>query len=350
MKAMRLHGIHDFRLEEVEKPVPKGKEILLKVSACGICGSDIPRVYHLGTKVYPVTLGHEFAGEIVAVGEEADPDLIGKTGAVYPVVPCGECDSCRIGQYAQCSHYHNLGSRTDGGFAEYCLLPSQWHFIPSKNSQISMEELAMAEPATVALHAIRKGEIKGGDTAVIFGAGPIGILTARWCQLFGIQAILVDIDQQKVDYARERGFVTIHSLIDDCEEEIRKLTNGKMADAVIEGTGTSSALNHAIACCHPDGIIVLLGNPQYDTTIELDMHSMILRKELRLVGVWNNYYNTLPFNEWEYTVKMLDERKLQTADLITHRSNLNHLKNLFDDIYHKKVTICKAMYSREIEE
>ena len=78
MKAMRLHAINDFRLEEVEKPQPRGKEILIKVGACGICGSDIPRVYELGTKVYPVTLGHEYAGTVVAVGEDADPDLIGK--------------------------------------------------------------------------------------------------------------------------------------------------------------------------------------------------------------------------------------------------------------------------------
>lgn len=349
MKAMRLHGINDFRLEELEKPVPKGKEILLKVEACGICGSDIPRVYQLGTKVYPVTLGHEFAGEIIAVGEDADPNLIGKAGAVYPVVPCGVCDSCRIGQYAQCSNYHNLGSRTDGGFAQYCLLPSQWHFIQSNNSQTSMEELAMVEPATVALHAIRKGEIKGGDTAMIFGAGPIGILTARWCELFGIQTVLVDIDQKKVDYAREKGFETIHSLLDDCKEKVKEMTNGKMADVVIEGTGTSSAMNHAVECCRPEGMIVLLGNPRYDTTIELDMHSMILRKELRLTGVWNNYYNTLPFNEWEYTVKMLDERKLKVADLITHRSDLEHLKELFDDIHDGKITICKAMYSEAAE-
>ena len=95
---MRLHAINDFRLEEVEKPQPRGKEILIKVGACGICGSDIPRVYELGTKVYPVTLGHEYAGTVVAVGEDADPNLIGKVGAVYPVVPCGQCDSCQIGQ------------------------------------------------------------------------------------------------------------------------------------------------------------------------------------------------------------------------------------------------------------
>ncbi len=345
MEAMRLHGINDFKLEDIEKPEPKGKEILLRVGACGICGSDIPRVYQLGTKVYPVTLGHEFAGEVVAVGEEANSELIGKIGAVYPVVPCGECDSCKIGQYAQCSSYHNLGSRMDGGFAEYCLLPSSWHFISSQNQRTSVEELAMTEPAVVALHAIRKGEIKGGDTAVIFGAGPIGILAARWCKIFGVFPILVDIDQKKVDFAREKGFEVINSLEDDCKEKVEMITNGKMADVVIEGTGTSSGWNHAIECSRTFGMIVLLGNPRHDTTIELNCHSEILRKELKFTGVWNNYYNNLPFNEWTYTVKMIDDQKLETTDLITHRSDLKHLNNLFDDIHQGKITICKAMYS-----
>ena len=119
MKAMRLHEIGKFTLDEVEVPEPQGREILVKVDACGICGSDIPRVYELGTKVYPVTLGHEYVGTVVSVGNDEDQELIGKTGAVYPVVPCMECPSCRIGQYAQCESYKNLGSRTDGGFAEY---------------------------------------------------------------------------------------------------------------------------------------------------------------------------------------------------------------------------------------
>ena len=306
MKAMRLHAINDFRLEEVEKPQPRGKEILIKVGACGICGSDIPRVYELGTKVYPVTLGHEYAGTVVAVGEDADPDLIGKVGAVYPVVPCGQCDSCQIGQYAQCSDYHNLGSRTDGGFAEYCLLPSDWHLVVSNNPKTTMEELSIVEPATVALHAIRKGEVKGGDTVVVFGAGPIGILIGRWCKMFGTKVILVDIDEEKAEFARERGFTVINAMKQDCVEEVSKLTFA---------------------------MVTLLGNPHRDTTIKLDQHSMILRKELRFTGVWNNYYSDLPFNEWKYTVDMLNEGKLEVLDLITHRSDLDHLKQLFDDIH-----------------
>ena len=126
MKAARLHAIGDFRCDEVEVPVPHGKEILVKVTACGICGSDIPRIYELGTstKKYPLTLGHEFGGTVVAVGEDADPSLIGKKGAIFPLIPCRNCEACLTADYAMCQHYDYLGSRSNGGMAEYCLVPS----------------------------------------------------------------------------------------------------------------------------------------------------------------------------------------------------------------------------------
>ena len=152
MKAMRLHKIGEFTLDEVEKPVPKGKEILMKIGACGICGSDLPRVYELGTRVYPVTLGHEFAGTVEAVGEDADPALVGKRAAVFPCIPCRTCENCETGNYAECTNYQYLGSRNDGGFAEYCLIPSDWHLVLSSNPDVPLENLSLVEPATVALN------------------------------------------------------------------------------------------------------------------------------------------------------------------------------------------------------
>lgn len=350
MKAMRLHKINEFTLDAVEKPVPKGDEILVKVAACGICGSDIPRVYELGTKVYPVTLGHEYSATVVEVGNAKDQDLIGKVAAIYPVIPCGECPSCKIGEYAQCSNYRYLGSRTDGGFAEYCLIPSRWHLVIPRNQEVSMEDLSLTEPATVALHAVRKGDVRGGDNVIIFGAGPIGIMAARWCKLFGANAVLVDIDDEKKRFAQERGLTVINSMEEDCQEYVAKMTGGKMADIIIEGTGTGPALNNGIACCHAGSTITLLGNPHKDTTIKLDQHSSILRKELKLVGVWNNFYNELPFNEWEYTVEKIGSGELKVDDLVTHKADLDHLKELFDQIYNKEITICKAIYSVEKKE
>lgn len=348
MKAMRLHEINKFTYDEVEKPTPKGEEILIKVSACGICGSDIPRVYELGTRTYPVTIGHEFSGTIVEVGNEKNEDLIGKTAAIFPLIPCGECESCKTGNYAQCSNYNYLGSRCDGGFAEYCLIPSKWHLVFSNNPKVSKEDLALVEPATVAQHALRKGDVKAGETVVIFGAGPIGIMAARWAKIFGAKnVVLVDVVDIKVDFAKKLGFTVINSVKEDCPKIIKEMTDGRGADVVIEGTGSSGGINTAIQCVRMFGRIAMLGNPHQDTNINLSNHSDILRKEINLIGVWNSYYLNIPVNEWRYTVDMIDEGKLIVSDLITHKSDLEHLKELFDQIYNHEITICKAIYSCE---
>ena len=127
MKAVRLNKIGDFRMEEMPLPEIKGEELLVKVEACGICGSDLPRVFELGAHVHPITIGHEFAGTIVKAAREEDQELVGKTAAVFPLIPCGECEFCKTGHYAQCANYNYLGSRCDGGFAEYCVIPSRWN-------------------------------------------------------------------------------------------------------------------------------------------------------------------------------------------------------------------------------
>lgn len=346
MKAARLHRIGDFRVEEIPVPALKGPELLLKVGACGICGSDIPRIYQLGTsnQKYPMTIGHEFSGTITAAGPDADPALIGQRGAVFPLIPCGTCPMCRIGKYVMCTGYDYMGSRRDGGFAEYVVLPSAWHFVPSSNPETPMEALAMTEPACVAQHAIRKSALAPGETAVIFGAGPIGILAARWARLFeASQVLLVDIDDEKVRFARDRGFSAVNSRRTDPDKALRDLTGG-LADVVIEGTGFGSALEQGIACARPMGRIVLLGNPIQETSaISRKAHSSILRKELQISGAWNSNYSPFPINEWRYTVELMDSGRLETSDLITHRCQLDDLPALCQKIRTHEITICKAI-------
>jgi len=349
MKASRLFKIGDFRTVDVEVPVPHGKELLVKVGACGICGSDIPRIFELGTskQKYPLTIGHEFGGEIVAVGEEADPSLIGKRGAIFPCIPCRKCESCETGNYAMCLDYDYLGSRSDGGFAEYCLVPGDWHFVESSNPELSDDALAMVEPCTVAQHTVRRSGLTAGQSLLIFGAGPIGQMAARWGKIFGAETVvLVDVLDEKVDFARERGFVAFNSMSTNIDEEFRKLNGGKPADVVIEGTGAGAALGLAIECVKTFGTVLMMGNPHRDTTIKLHQHSQILRKELTIQGIWNSHYAQSPINEWHYTVKMLDAGIMQVEDLITHRSDLEDLPQLCEDIYNRKVSICKALYSK----
>lgn len=344
MKAARLHTIGDLRCDEVELPVPHGEELLVRVGACGICGSDLPRVFEHGSSngKYPLTIGHEFAGEVVQVGEQADPALVGVRAAIFPLIPCRKCDPCVTGNYAMCEDYDYLGSRRDGGFAEYCLIPSAWHLIPSEKA--SMEELSMTEPACVAQHAVRRANVQAGQTVVIFGAGPIGILAARWVKIFGAEPILVDISPEKVEFAREKGFRVVNSREENVADAVKKWNGGRLADAAIEGTGAGVVLSNCIECVRAKGTIALLGNPAGETKIPQKLHSMMLRKEVEVHGVWNSSRAPYPVNEWEFTVRMMDEGILKTADLITDCLSLEELPQAMVEIKSGTRKIVKAVY------
>jgi len=343
MKAVRLHAVGDLRCDDIEIPVPHGNELLIKVGACGICGSDIPRVFDHGTSngKYPLTIGHEFSGTVTAVGEDADTSLIGKKGAIFPLIPCRNCDPCKVGKYVMCENYDYLGSRRDGGFAEYCIIPSEWHLIQSEYA--SLEALAMTEPACVAQHAVRKASVTAGQFVVIFGAGPIGIMAARWCRIFGAEVLLADIDPAKVKFAAAKGFAVADVSKENVKEAVIKRNHGKLADAAIEGTGAGSAFGGCIEAVRAAGTIALLGNPVGDLVVPVKMHSSILRKEITIHGVWNSSRAPLPIDEWQYTVRMMDEGKLEVEDLITDRIPHKKLPDAICEIKNKERKIVKAM-------
>ena len=347
MKADVLHSVGNFSCDEVAIPTPHGEELLIKVGACGICGSDFPRVFEHGSSngKYPLTIGHEFSGKIVAVGEKADENLIGKRGAIFPIIPCKACEPCSISNYAMCENYDYLGSRRNGGMAEYCVIPSKWNFIESNGA--SMESLAMTEPACVAQHAVRKANVKAGETVVVFGAGPIGIMAARWIKLFGAKPILVDISNEKINFVKKLGYDIIDSKEANVAQQVRKMNNGKLADAAIEGTGSGNPLIGCIECVKPLGNISLLGNPSGDTTLPLKIHSMLMRKELTVSGVWNSSRSPISVNEWEFTVKMMDEGKFTVEDLISDKLSLEEIPEIMKKVEEKSYSIIKAMYVSE---
>ncbi len=219
-----------------------------------------------------------------------------------------------------CEDYDYLGSRSDGGFAEYCLFLLNGISL-SRTTGYNGRDVRHGRTMHVAQHAIRKGSVTAGKRVVIFGAGPIGIMAARWAKIFGAaDVLLVDVVDEKVEFGKARGQNVVNSLKENVVAAVKALTDGRGADVVIEGTGTGAALGQAIECARTFGTVVLMGNPHKDTTIKLSQHSQILRKELTLQGIWNSHYSGLPINEWHFTMRMMDEGTVQVLDLISHRS------------------------------
>lgn len=174
MKAWVLHGINEIRLETVELPALESGQALVAVKAAGICGSDIPRIYRTGAHRHPLIPGHEFSGVVESVGKETDSAWLGKRVGVFPLIPCGACGPCIKGQYEMCRNYGYLGSRRDGGFAEYVAVPAG-NLIELPDC-VSFEEAAMLEPMAVAVHAMRRvlpeeSRAESGPTGAVNASG-----------------------------------------------------------------------------------------------------------------------------------------------------------------------------------
>lgn len=346
MKACVLHAVGDLRLDEVPTPMPRAGEVLLRVGACGVCGSDIPRVFYKGTYSFPLVPGHEFAGTIAAVGQGVDAGMVGRTAAVFPLVPCFKCAPCEAGAYAQCEDYDYLGSRSDGGFAEYVRVPV-WNLVLLP-VDVTLDAAAMVEPAAVAAHALRRGQIDLGDQVLIFGAGPIGLLVAAWAKIWGAAKILIiDIDVEKLRFARKLGYDHLYDGANGDVSEWVKRKTGRGADLVIEASGSSPAYEQAMLSARTFGRVVLLGNPAGEMKLSQQGYWAILRKELQVVGTWNSAYANLPRNEWEMTVNYMAQGKLDVAPLITHRVGLGELRAHMEMMRDKTAFSNKILYVSE---
>jgi L-iditol 2-dehydrogenase len=352
MKACVLHGIGDLKFESVTTPTPKPGEVLVRICACGICGSDIQRVWEKGTYTFPTIPGHEFAGIVINTCDEKDRHWIGKKAAVFPLLPCMHCDACAIGEYAQCTNYNYFGSRCDGGFAEYICVPV-WNLVPVPES-LSCEEAAMAEPAAVALHALRRANVQIGDSVAIFGAGPIGLMLASWAKLMGAErAILIDIDQQKLDFAEKLGFIyLVNSRKEDAVEAVMRLTDGRGSDCSIEGSGASIALEQCLKCTRIFGNVVAMGNPLKEVTISQKAYWVLLRRQLNLCGTWNSTYSDLPHNDWKMALQYMSLGKLQLKPFITHRIPLEGCPDALSMMRDKSEFYNKVMivFNNELEQ
>lgn len=342
MRACVLRSVGELCYQEVETPKPRRDEALLRIRRCGICSSDVDRVFKTGTYHFPTIPGHEMSGTVEAVGEDVDKSIIGRNAVVFPLLPCFRCPSCTAGEYACCDNYNYFGSRCDGGFAEYIAVPL-WNLVFFPDG-MSHDIAALCEPASVALHAVNKATIKSKDSVAIVGGGTIGILTALWAKIQGAgKVILIGHGQSKLEMAGALGVeYVINAETQDPEQRVLSLTDRRGADIVLEMAGNETAVRTALCCVKKQGTVVLTGNPSGDIALQRDIYWRILRRELSIKGTWNSKYGE-DKGEWAVTLKHMSDGSLPADRLITHQFDLSKVESAFATMRDKKSGALKVM-------
>lgn len=343
MKAAVLYKVKDLRIEEVNIPEIGDDDVLVKVKAAGICGSDVPRVMVHGTYKFPLIPGHEFAGEIVKKGKNVRNFKENERVTVVPLIPCRNCKFCDIGEYAQCINYDYLGSRSNGGFAQYTRVPASSVIpIPEK---VDYESAAFTEPVAVALHGIRRAGIHVGDNIAVWGAGPIGVILAQWARILGADKIfLIDIVDEKLKIAGEYGFFEcINAKNEDPVKKIKESTDGGV-DLSIEAAGSPKTFVQSVEVPKAFGKVVFLGNVQGDVTFPEKVVSSILRRQLTIYGTWNSNFAPALKDDWKLSLHFMGTGSLKVTPLITHRFKIEQANEAFDLIWNKKEFFNKVMF------
>lgn len=301
MKAAVLHGNEDLRYEEMDTPEVQLGTVKVHVRATGICGSDVPRVLHNGAHFYPIVLGHEFAGDVVEVGEGVTKVKVGDTISGAPLVPCMQCEDCQKGQHALCKKYSFIGSRQQGSFAEYVVIPEMCA-VPY-DSSIPYSQAAMFEPSTVAIHGVLCNDYKAGGTVAILGCGTIGIFTLQWAKIFGAKTIIAyDIDDGRLELAKRMGAdVCINTITSDYKEETMKVTENHGCNYVFETAGNPITMQMGFEIAANQAHVCFIGTPHRDLTFTPKQWENMNRKEFKLTGSWMSYSAPFPGKEWELT-------------------------------------------------
>jgi L-iditol 2-dehydrogenase len=292
MKAAVLFANKDIRFSDYKMPEVKPGTVKVKIRATGICGSDVPRVLRHGAHFYPIVLGHEFSGDVVETGEGVTGIGIGDTVSGAPLLPCMECDDCRKGNYALCKHYSFIGSREQGSFAEYVVIPER--NAVKYDSSIQYAQAAMFEPSTVALHGLLCGGYRGGYDVAILGGGTIGIFTMQWAKIYGAKtATVFDISDERLELAKRLGAdFTVNTARETCGEHF---------PFVFETAGQVATMLSAFELADNKASVCFIGTPHENLTFTPRQWENMNRKEFRLTGSWMSYSAPFPGDEWRLT-------------------------------------------------
>lgn len=330
MKAYVLHAPNDLRYQEVDIPQCRPGWVIVRVKAAGICSSDIPRIFVKGTYRFPTIPGHEFSGVVVRTASAEDQKWEGKRVGVFPLIPCRQCEQCGKKRYELCTHYDYIGSRRDGGFAEYVAVPA-WNLVELPNA-VSYEDAALMEPFAVALHAVKQANIRPGSSVAVVGSGMIGFAAAQWAMHMGAACVcVVGRSEAKRELAKKIPGLRFAS------------NPGEEFDTVIEAVGTDESICSAIGLVKASGCLVLMGNPAGDIVLPQDIYWRILRKQLCAIGTWNSGYQCGADSDWTRVRDALASGQLITQPLITHRFPQEQLADGLDLMKKHLEPYCKVM-------
>lgn len=324
MKAVKLETPRNIALVELEKPVPGPEEALIRIKTAGICGSDIGAFRGTNSLVsYPRIIGHELAGIIESIPEDNPKGFkVGDKVIVDPYLYCGDCYPCSIGRTNCCTSLKVLGVHVDGGMAEYFCHPA--NMLVKMPDDMSWTDAAMAEPLTISLHGIHRGGLKAGEYCAIIGAGPIGLLAAMIAQAYDAHAILIDLVQERLDFAKQLGVeYVINSGNEDAEARVREITGGNMAQQVMECSGANAAVLSTLNLVSNAGRITLTGWPKHETPIPTDV---ITKKEVDIRGARTSA------GEFEEAIELIYTRKVDVQKILTKTISMEEAPETIIDI------------------
>lgn len=320
MKAGVLFAQSDIRYADFPEPELTEGSVKVRVRACGICGSDVPRVLGTEARFFPIILGHEFSGDVVEVAPGVETVKPGDRVAGVPLVPCMTCADCQNGDYALCKHYSFIGSRVHGAFAEYVVVPER--NVVKIGDNVSYLMGAMFEPCAVALHGILRADFRGGEDVIILGTGSIGILTMQWARIFGARRVAVaDILPERLELAKSLGADEVfNSGETGFTEAAAKYTEGCGFPYVFETAGQPDTIKLGFELAGGRAALTCVGTPHRDFEFGWKQWELINRKEFRLTGTWMSYSAPFPGREWTLTAHYFANGALKLHESMIYKT------------------------------
>ncbi len=339
MKALVLEAYNKLVYKDVPEPEIGADEVLIEVKACGICGSDVHGMDgSTGRRIPPIIMGHEAAGVIGRVGGAVQGWKRGDRVTFDSTIYCGECTYCRAGLMNLCDNRRVLGVspgdyRQDGAFAEYVAVPER--ILYRLPDGVSFTQAAMLEPLSVAFHAVGLPRIRLGDSAVVVGAGMVGLLVVRALRLAGCgQVIAVDLDAKRLETAKAFGADVGLDAKGDVAEQVRALTDGRGADLAFEVVGVTPAVQTAVASVRKGGSVTLVGN--LSATVELPLQSVVTRQ----IAVRGSCASN---GEYPACIEMLAKGAVDVGPLISAVAPLSEAAGWFERLHRGEPGLMKVI-------